>query len=53
MLAAGKLDEAEFLAALGVERQNYVVTEGIAMKALEAKNSETISTDTLMRILNG
>ncbi|MBD3756267.1 MAG: tyrosine-type recombinase/integrase, partial [Gammaproteobacteria bacterium] len=53
MLATGKLSEAELLAALGVERPNFVVTEEIAMKALEAKNFELIGADTLMRILNG
>ncbi|MCA0045115.1 tyrosine-type recombinase/integrase [Celeribacter litoreus] len=53
MLATGKLDEAGLLAALGVERQNYIVTEQIALKALAAKNGELINTETLMRILNG
>ncbi|WP_171134964.1 tyrosine-type recombinase/integrase [Ruegeria sp. HKCCD7221] len=53
MLAAGKLDEAGLLAALGVERPNYVVTEEIAMKALAAKNDDLIDGDTLLRILNG
>ena len=53
MLAAGKLGEAGLLAALGVERQNYVVTEEIAMKALAAKNDDLVSEETLMRILNG
>ncbi|MEO1110048.1 MAG: tyrosine-type recombinase/integrase [Pseudomonadota bacterium] len=53
MLAAGKLDEAGLMAALGVERQNYVVTEEIAMKALAAKNDDLIEGDTLLRILNG
>ncbi len=53
MLAAGKLDEVGLLAALGVERQNYVVTEEIAMKALAAKNDDLIEGDTLLRILNG
>ncbi len=53
MLAAGKLDEAGLLAALGVERQNYVVTEEIAMKALAAKNDDLIEGVTLLRILNG
>lgn len=53
MLADGKLGEAELLAALGVERQNYVVTETIAAKALTAKRDELISAKTLLRILNG
>ena len=53
MLANDKLDEVGLLAALGVERPNYVVTEEIAMKALEAKNSALIGGDTLLRILNG
>lgn len=53
MLATGKLDEVGLLAALGVERPNYVVTEDIAMKALAAKNAEHIGGDTLLQILNG
>ncbi len=53
MLAAGKLNEAELMAALGVERPNYVVTEDIAMKALAAKRDELISGDALLRVLNG
>jgi len=53
MLGSGKLDEAGLLAALGVERANYVVTGEIAMKALEAKNGEQICAETLLRILNG
>ena len=53
MLATGKLDEVGFLAALGVERPNYVVTKDIAMKALAAKNAEHIGGDTLLQILNG
>jgi integrase len=53
MLASGKLDDAELLAALGVNRDGYVVTEDIAMKALAAKQSELINGDTLLRILNG
>ena len=53
MLAAGKLDETELLAVIGVEREGYSVTEDIAMKALAAKSDELISGDILMRILNG
>ncbi len=53
MLAAGELDETGLLAALGVERSNYAVTDDIAMKALAAKRDELISGDALLRILNG
>lgn len=53
MLASGKLDEAELLAALGVERPNYVVTEDIAMKAVAAKGDGLIASETLLQILNG
>jgi len=52
MLAAGKLDEAELLAAIGVGRTGYVVTEEIALKAVAAKADGLISSDTLLRILN-
>ncbi|WP_144055621.1 hypothetical protein [Octadecabacter antarcticus] len=41
------------LAVIGVERDGYVVTEGIAVKALAAKSSGLNSSETLMRILNG
>ena len=53
MLKAGKLTEQELLAALGVERDGYTVTEEIAMRALEAKNAELLDSDTLLKILNG
>ena len=53
MLADGKLGQAELLAALGVDRPNYTVTETIAAKALTSKRDELISADTLLRILNG
>jgi hypothetical protein len=53
MLGAGTLTEAELLAALGVERDAYTVTEEIAMRALEAKNAGLIDGDTLLKILNG
>jgi integrase len=53
MLAAGKLDEAELLAVIGVERGGYLITEEIVVKALAAKDSSLISSETLMRILNG
>ena len=52
MLAAGKLDETELLAVIGVEREGYSVTEDIAMKALAAKSDGQISGDILMRVLN-
>jgi len=51
--AQGKLDEAELLAAIGVGRDGYVVTEEIAMKAVAAKGEGLINSDTLLRILNG
>ena len=53
MLAAGEIGEAELLAALGVGRDGYVVTEEIAMKALAAKREEQIGGDALLMILNG
>lgn len=53
MLTAGKLTGTELLAALGVERNGYTVTEEIAMRALEAKNAELIDGNTLLKILNG
>ena len=53
MLAAGKLNEAGVLAAVGVNRTGYVVTETIALLALQAKNDELISEATLLRLLNG
>lgn len=53
MLAAGQLDEQALLAALGVRKSGYVVTEEIALKALAAKREERISGDTLLSILNG
>ncbi|NDW53605.1 tyrosine-type recombinase/integrase [Aliiroseovarius sp. PrR006] len=53
MLANGKLDEAGLLAALGVERPNYVVTDEITIKALEALGNDLITDDALMRILKG
>lgn len=53
MLADGKLAETELLAALGVTRDGYKVTETIAMRALQAKNADQIDGDTLLKILNG
>ena len=53
MLAAGELNETQLLAALGVERPNYVVTEEISIKALQAKSQEQISGDAFLRILKG
>jgi integrase len=52
MLATGKLDEAELLAAIGVGRDGYVVTEEIAMKAVAAKGDGLIASGTLLQILN-
>ena len=53
MLAAGKLDESELLAKIGVGRDGYIVTEEIAMKAVAAKGDGLIGSETLLRILNG
>lgn len=53
MLAAGQLDEQALLAALGVGRNGYIVTEEVAMRALEAKRSEQLGSAALLRILNG
>ena len=53
MFTAGKLTEPELLAALGVERDGYTVTQEIATRALEAKNAELLNSDTLLKILNG
>lgn len=53
MLAAGKLDEAELLATLGIERKDYVLTDDIKMKALVARKDDLIGRKTLMQILNG
>lgn len=52
MLATGKIDTTELLATIGVGLDGYVVTEEIAMKALEAKNGEQIGAATFIRILN-
>jgi integrase len=53
MLKNGQLDEAGLLAAIGVGRDGYIVTEEVAMKALAAKRDEHLSAETLLRILNG
>lgn len=53
MLAEGSIDEQTLLAALGVGRDGYKVAGDVALLALEAKRSEQISNETLMRILNG
>lgn len=53
MVRGGSLDEAGLLAAIGVGRDGYVVTEDIAMQALAAKRDELIGGETLLRILNG
>ena len=52
MHADGLLEDDALLAALGVGRDGYVVTEEIAMKALDAKRAEKINASTLMLILN-
>jgi integrase len=53
MLATGKLDETELLAAIGVGRDGYIVREEIALKAVAAKGDGLIGSETLLRILNG
>jgi integrase len=53
MLADAQLDENGLVAALGVGREGYVVTEETALKALSAKRDEQISNETLLKILNG
>lgn len=53
MHADGLLEDEALLAALGAGRDGYVVTEEIAMKALDAKRAEKINASTLMLILNG
>ena len=50
MLAVGKLNEAGLLAALGVERPNYELTDEITIKALEARGDDLIGDETMMRI---
>lgn len=53
MHADGLIEDEALLAALGVGRNGYVITETIAMKALDAKRADKIDASTLMRILNG
>ncbi|MGR3661334.1 MAG: tyrosine-type recombinase/integrase [Paracoccaceae bacterium] len=53
MLENGSLNDQLLLAAIGVGRDGYVVTEDVAMRALQAKKADLIGGDTLMRILNG
>lgn len=53
MLKSGTLTPTELVAALGVGRDSYRVTEEISMRALEAKNAELLDSDTLLKILNG
>jgi len=53
MLADGKLSEIELLAALGVGRKGYTVTDEVAMKALAAKADGLIASETLLKMLNG
>ena len=53
MLAEGKLDEAALVASIGASKENYVVTEDIAIQALQAKRADLISAETLLKILNG
>ena len=51
MLADGKLTKEALLAALGVENDSYKVTEAVTIRALQAKNTEQIDADTLLKIL--
>jgi integrase len=53
MLAEGTLSEAALLASLGVGKDAYTVTEEIALQALQAKRTEQISEQTLLKLLNG
>lgn len=53
MLAEGKLTEAALLAALGVGKDSYEVTEAIKIRALKAKSAEHISDEALLKILKG
>ena len=53
MHSEGLLEDEALLAALGVGRDGYILTEEIAMNALEAKRAEKINASTLMLILNG
>ncbi|KPN63025.1 Site-specific recombinase XerD [Aliiroseovarius crassostreae] len=53
MLAAGQLDQQTLLATLGVEREGYVVTEELRLRALEAKRDDLICGETLLRIVGG
>ena len=49
----GQLSEELLLAAIGVERDDYEVTEEITVLALKAKGSGLLSDDGLKQILNG
>ena len=47
------LDEEELLAALGVDRQEYLLTEDIKNCAYDAKAAGQIGKETLIRLLAG
>ena len=53
MLSDGKLSEIALLATLGVEKEGYTVTQEIILAALQAKNVNKITEETLLLILNG
>lgn len=48
---AGKIGEAGLMAALGVSRQGYVLTEAIAHRALDAVEAGRLSEAALTRVL--
>jgi hypothetical protein len=53
MLSAGKLTHQTLLAAIGVGRDSYTVTDELTSLALEARNADLIDDETLLKILNG
>jgi hypothetical protein len=50
---AGKLGEAGLLAALGVSRAGYELSEELRLRALTAFEAERLSEDALTRVLGG
>ncbi|WP_171122052.1 MULTISPECIES: tyrosine-type recombinase/integrase [unclassified Ruegeria] len=52
MLAGGQLNEAGLLAAIGAEREGYVVTKEITVKALAAKQDSLIGDEALLKLLS-
>lgn len=53
MFDMGELPEAALLAAIGVGRVGYVVSEPIAMRTLSAFEEGRLTEDVLMQVLNG